>query len=237
MMAGIQLAAGASLPLDAVERALGFVPSFMRAKGTLGWRMRAVLCDDFMADFAGRDGCQTLLDAFDIPGQLLGRHRVDQSTYLWTKLALANYILRTLGDGTEMAHSVEGRLPFLDHHLFDLTRRLHMDLKIKGETEKYLLREAVRPVISEAVFRRRKQPFTAPPLARFTTPAVEALIHDRVESSSFAAVPFLDRVKMRQLLDRLPHMEEREQAASDPVLMMALSAAGLQEQFKMGVGS
>ena len=112
-----------------------------------------------------------------------------------------------------------------------------MDLKIKGTTEKYLLRQAVRPAVTDAVYRRQKQPFTAPPLARFTTPAVEMLIRDRVESSSFATVPFLDRAKMRKLLDRLPHMEEREQVASDPVLMMALSAAGLQEQFNMGAGS
>ena len=47
--------------------------------------------------------------------QLRGRGRVEQSLYLWSKLALEGYILRTLGDGMEMAFSIEGRLPFLDN--------------------------------------------------------------------------------------------------------------------------
>ncbi|HET6251488.1 MAG TPA: asparagine synthase (glutamine-hydrolyzing) [Tepidisphaeraceae bacterium] len=237
IMAGIQLAAGDSLPLGAIEQSLGFIPSFLRAKGTLGYRMRKILSDDFTADFSRRDCCQNLLDAFDITGQLRGRNRVDQATHLWSKLALANYILRTLGDGTEMAHSVEGRLPFLDHRLFEFARRLPLSLKIKGTTEKYLLRQAAKPVISDAVYHRQKQPFTAPPLARFTDAKIETMIHDRVESPAFAAVPFLDRPKMRQLLDRIPMMPPGEQVASDPVLMMALSAAGLQEQFKMEAGT
>jgi asparagine synthase (glutamine-hydrolysing) len=36
-------------------------------------------------------------------------------------------------------------------------------MKIKGMTEKYVLREAAKPVLTEAVYRRQKQPFMSPP--------------------------------------------------------------------------
>ncbi len=63
-----------------------------------------------------------LLDGLDVPGQLAGREPVNQSLYLWSKAVLPNYILAVLGDRMEMAHSVEGRVPFLDHHVVELVR-------------------------------------------------------------------------------------------------------------------
>jgi asparagine synthase (glutamine-hydrolysing) len=58
-----------------------------------------------------------------------------------------------LGDRMEMAHSVEGRVPFLDHHVVELVRDLPVAQKIRGMTEKYVLREAARPVLSATVYR------------------------------------------------------------------------------------
>jgi asparagine synthase (glutamine-hydrolysing) len=233
MMAGIQLPEGPSLPLDAVERSLGFVPTFLRAKGTYGYRLRAVLADDFVAEFNRRDCFGEMLDRFDVKGQLAGRHCVDQATYLWSKLALANYILRTLGDGTEMPHGVEGRLPFLDHPLFEFARVLPIGLKIKGTVEKYLLREAVRPFVTQAVYRRPKQPFTAPPLRGLSTGAAGRLLRDVVSSESFATLPFFNRAKVLRLLDRAPNMEPRERVAIDPVLITVLSAALLHSRYNL----
>jgi asparagine synthetase B (glutamine-hydrolysing) len=67
--------------------------------------------------------------------------------------------LRTLGDGTEMPSSVEGRVPFLDHRLFELMREAPLDLKVRGMTEKFILREAARDVLTDSVYRREKHPF------------------------------------------------------------------------------
>jgi asparagine synthase (glutamine-hydrolysing) len=234
IMTGIQLPCGSSLPLDAIEERLGFVPTFLRAKGTLGLRMRSVLADDFVQQFADRDCFRVLLDCLDVTGQLAGRQRLDQATYLWTKLTLVNYILRTLGDGTEMAHGVEGRLPFLDHVLFDFARWLAPEWKIHAGVEKYLLREAMRTLLPEPIRRRQKQPFTAPPLSRFASPAARHRIRDLVRGGAFRALPFFDGRRVLTLLDRLPSLSAQEQTAADPVVMMVLSAIALQERFSPG---
>lgn len=231
-MAGIQLAEGEGLPLDAVQRRLGFVPSFLEAKATLGFRLRQVLNRDWLSAFADRDPFDVFLSQFDAASQLARRHPVEQASYLWARSSLANYILRTLGDGTEMAHSIEGRLPFLDHELFAWARRLPMGMKIRGTTEKYLLREALRPLLPEAVYRREKHPFTAPPLSRDAR--CRELMRDVFGSAAFAALPFFDAAKVRDLLARVPDLPPREQTATDPVLMLALTADFAARRFRLG---
>jgi asparagine synthase (glutamine-hydrolysing) len=63
----------------------------------------------------------------------------------------------------EMAHSIEGRLPFLDHHVVETVGGFPASAKIRGTVEKYVLREAARPVLTDTVYRRQKHPFLAPP--------------------------------------------------------------------------
>ena len=55
-----------------------------------------------------------------------------QSLYLWSKTLLPNYILAMLGDRMEMAHSIEGRVPFLDHHLVEVIRSQPVTQKIRA---------------------------------------------------------------------------------------------------------
>jgi len=230
---GIMLKQGPSLPLDAIRQKLAFVPSYLEAKGTLGYKLRSVLNRSFLASFEGRDCYADLLAAFDVPGQLKGRSRVEQSTYIWTKTALANYILKTLGDGTEMAHAVEGRVPFLDHELFEFVKTVPLSMKIKGTCEKYVLREAMRGIITDEIYHREKHPFVAPPVSRFADAYARSLMHDEISSASFAALPFFDQKKLLELVDKLPAMPDEERNAYDPVLMTALSAAAIHTRFRL----
>ena len=125
--------------------ALGFVPSWLEANATIAHKLRGLFSADFAAEVAGRDAYRELLDGLDVPGQLAGRAPVNQSLYLWSKVVLPNYVLTVLGDRMEMAHSVEGRVPFLDHHVVELAGDLPVSQKIRGTIEKYVLREAARP--------------------------------------------------------------------------------------------
>jgi asparagine synthase (glutamine-hydrolysing) len=225
-MAGIQLPEGDGLPLGAVREQLGFVPAFLQAKATLGQRMRPLLRREFVAEFASIDPYAVFLDSvpFCEPRDW---HRVNVSSYLWSKSALANSILRTLGDGTEMAHGVEGRLPFLDPVLFEFVRRVPVPLKIRGGVEKWLLREALKDVLPPAVYARHKHPFTAPPLTRFAP----EFLRDHLSPAALADSPFFDPAAVTRYLDHLAGAAGREQTAADPVLMLVLTSALMQERF------
>ena len=139
-----------------------------------------------------------------MPGQLAGRPPVHQSLYLWSKAVLPNYVLTVLGDRMEMAHSVEGRVPFLDHHVVELVRSLPVTQKIRGTTEKYVLREATRSVLTETVYGRHKHPFTSPPAALAPEQRLHALLQDTLRGPALKAMPFFDQRKVVALLDSLP---------------------------------
>jgi asparagine synthase (glutamine-hydrolysing) len=95
-------------------------------------------------------------------------HPLHTSQYVWTKSILPNLILTCMGDRMEMAHSIEGRTPFLDHLLTEYVNNLPPSMKIRHDpktgamVEKWILREAGRPFITEEAYRRKKHAFTAP---------------------------------------------------------------------------
>jgi asparagine synthase (glutamine-hydrolysing) len=133
---------------------LGFVPSQLEGWAQIGAGMLSVVDSDFVAAFDGRDTFRILLNHLDVERQLAGRDILNQSLYVWAKTMLPNYILSNLGDRMEMAHSVEGRLPFLDHYVVEEAARTPVSMKINGMTEKHVLREAARPVVTDSVYKR-----------------------------------------------------------------------------------
>lgn len=60
-------------------------------------------------------------------------------------------------DRNSMAHSVEGRVPFLDHRLVELSLRLSADWKLSGDLNKHVLRKAMEGRIPASVLERREK--------------------------------------------------------------------------------
>lgn len=73
-----------------------------------------------------------------------------------------NTALRRLDRGW-MAHSVQYRTPFLDSRVIAFSRKIPVDYKIYGErqTEKWIVREACRDLLPDAIADRRKLRFAA----------------------------------------------------------------------------
>ena len=65
-----------------------------------------------------------------------------------------------------MANSVEGRFPFLDVRLVEFCNALDERLKLRGLTEKYLLKRAAQPWLPDIIRQRPKRPYRAPNGAR-----------------------------------------------------------------------
>lgn len=228
---GLLLPDGSAGPLDDVKRLLGFVPSWMEAFSSRARKLREVLADDYLATIGNRQGYRSLLSEIDVSRQLAGREPVHQSLYLWSKTCLPIYILTMLGDRMEMGHSIEGRVPFLDHHVVEVIRSQPVNQKIRGMTEKYVLRESVRDVITDTVYRRQKHPFLAPPASLNPQGKLHAFVQDTLRGSHLASVPFFDQNKVISILDRIDEMDDGGRVANDTTLMYIASACVLHERF------
>jgi asparagine synthase (glutamine-hydrolysing) len=68
-------------------------------------------------------------------------------------------ILCFLGDRTEMAHSLEARVPFLDHKLYDMAKWIPVDFKMHCNVEKAVLRDAAKGILPEDLRLRPKRGF------------------------------------------------------------------------------
>jgi asparagine synthase (glutamine-hydrolysing) len=231
---GMLMPVGKTGSLESVERLLGFVPGCLKVFAAQGQQRQTLFDAEFKARFAGRDSGRLFLDSLDVPGVLTGRDPLNKSLFVWAKSFLPNYILNLLGDRMEMAHSVEGRVPFLDHQVVECVCRAPVSLKIRGVTEKYLLREAARPLITETVYHRQKHPFLSPPVTMVPTERFHQMMQDTLRGSVLASLPFYDQKKVVALLDRLPSMSDADRMGWDPVLMSVLSACVIRERFGLG---
>lgn len=80
-------------------------------------------------------------------------------------LEARSYMVNTLlrdTDSVSMAHSLEVRVPLLDHALVEFVSRLPAGLKMKRGVNKALLVEAMKGLLPEEVVRQRKRTFTFP---------------------------------------------------------------------------
>lgn len=81
--------------------------------------------------------------------------------YLDIKTYLPGDIL-TKVDRASMAHSLEVRVPLLDHPLVEWVSGLPSDLKLHGQEGKYLLKKTLEPYLPDEVLYRPKMGFAVP---------------------------------------------------------------------------
>jgi asparagine synthase (glutamine-hydrolysing) len=234
---GLLMPSGETGSLASAEHVLGFVPGCLKVFAAQGQQRLQLLAEDFKFHFDGRDSTRLFLDGFDIPGVLKGRDALNKSLFVWAKGFLPTYILNLLGDRMEMAHSVEGRVPFLDHLVVECVCRAPVAMKIRGLTEKYLLREAAKPVITDTVYRRQKHPFLSPPVTMVPTERFYQMLQDTLRGPLLSSLPFYDKKSVIKLLDRVPEMSTTDRISWDPILMSVLSACVIHKRFQLGAGA
>jgi asparagine synthase (glutamine-hydrolysing) len=214
----------------ACAQILGFVPTWIEAQSGGRRRMAAMMHDDFIAAHRDVDVIGTLLASLDVKQRLDGRNAVHQALYLWAKTILPHYILSNLGDRMEMGHSIEGRVAFMDHHVAEYLQQTPVSMKIRGMTEKYILREAVKDVITKTVYERQKHPFLAPPSTLHPDEPLHELMQDTLRGPAMDAVPFLDRKKVVAVLDGLDREADfGRHVVTDQMLTVALSFVFIHE--------
>ena len=121
-------------------------------------------------------------------GNGAARSVIDKFLYLDSKIFLPDDLLAKV-DRTSMMHSLEVRVPLLDHKLMELACRIPASLKIKGRSTKYILRKTMEGKLPANVLKQRKQGF-AVPLQRWfqgeLLPAArELLLDEKAESRRY----------------------------------------------------
>ncbi len=216
--------------LAGVKRTIGSVPTWLRAMSISRGVFLDLFSPVFLQEFARRDPYHVFLSKFDVPGQLKGRDPVLQALYLWTRSFLPNQVL--FADRMEMAHSVEVRMPFLDHHVFEVMREIPVKLLIAHNQQKYMLREVARPYVPAEIYGRPKHNFTAPHTTLDPKSSMYGLVQDTLRSTTIlSALPFFDQKAVVDLLDRIPTLPYRQRIALDQIVFMLLGVCLLQKAY------
>ncbi|MBW8327099.1 MAG: asparagine synthase (glutamine-hydrolyzing) [Prolixibacteraceae bacterium] len=90
-----------------------------------------------------------------------------KNQFLEMKTLLSGYLLSSQGDRMSLAHSIEGRYPFLDHRIVDSLFYANDEYKMKGLSQKHLLRDSYSGEIPDSIINRPKKPYIAPDLSSF----------------------------------------------------------------------
>ena len=97
-----------------------------------------------------------------LPAEFPAWSELARDQYIEVKTLLEGYLLSSQGDRVSMAHSVEGRVPYLDTRVIEFANGLSARYKLRGLREKVLLRRALRRAVPPAILERVKQPYRAP---------------------------------------------------------------------------
>ncbi len=146
----------------ALDQRIGFTPSCLQPWLASATRVPGILNEDLQTQLQGYDPGAAIAAQLD-EDYLKNRHPLDKAQYVWIKTMLEGQILTWGGDRVDMANSMEARPAFLDHHLAELAALIPPSLRIKGKTEKYVLREAMKGLLPEVLYKREKFAFMAPP--------------------------------------------------------------------------
>jgi asparagine synthase (glutamine-hydrolysing) len=129
--------------------------------------------------------------------------------YIDQQLALVDDMLHYF-DRASMAHSLEVRVPFLDHHLVEYCARIPSRLKVRGVTTKYVLKHAARGLIPDQIIDKRKIGFFAGSIDRWFAAQTDGVIGDHLLAPEPRYAEFLDRRAIAGLVRRHADGSDRQ---------------------------
>jgi asparagine synthase (glutamine-hydrolysing) len=134
------------------------------------WWTTASIKRMFSAEFAASVAAAPPGDPLaSLPAEFSSWSSLARAQYLEITTLLAPYLVSSQGDRMMMAHSVEGRFPFLDRNVVDFCNALPPGYKLANLDEKHILKRFATGLVPPAIARRKKQAYRAPDAAAFVT--------------------------------------------------------------------
>ena len=113
---------------------------------------------DFLKQFSHVDSFDLLLDKYK---EAEADSFLDKTLYADVMMYLPDDLLVKV-DVASMANSLEARSPFLDHEFMEFAAKIPSELKLKGRTTKYILKESLKGILPDEVLYREKMGFGVP---------------------------------------------------------------------------
>ena len=92
---------------------------------------------------------------------------LQQNQFLEMTTLLDGYLLSSQGDRMALGHGIEGRFPYLDHRIVERVFSWPDSYKLKGFSQKHILRKSFQGLIPDSIINRPKLPYQAPDLRAF----------------------------------------------------------------------
>lgn len=177
----------------------------------------------------GFDAVGSLLET--VPASVRGWRPLARAQYLEFETLLSGYLLSAQGDRMLMSNSVEGRFPFLDHRLIELSARLPDSFKLRGLDEKFILKRFARGRVPQRVLERAKFPYRAPVAEALVGPSAPGWSDELLSARAVEAAGVFDGALVEKLVAKLRKSRTTPSEADAMALMAVTSLQLLWRQF------
>jgi asparagine synthase (glutamine-hydrolysing) len=121
--------------------------------------------------------------------------------YVDTKVLLPDDLL-TKVDRTSMAHSLEVRVPFLDHELVEYAWNIPSALKLKGKTTKYILKKMSSQFLPDEIPWRKKQGFEVP-ISSWFKGKLNSYAKEMLSEETIGKRGYFEHKAIKNILDKI----------------------------------
>ncbi len=126
-----------------------------------------------------------------------------RAQFLEITIFLSQYLLSSQGDRMGMAHSIEGRFPFLDYRLVEFSNALDPRMKLRCLREKYLLKRAAQPWLPDIIRERPKRPYRAPVHRSFFNDATPDYVRELLAPAAIKESGLFKAGPIEQLINKI----------------------------------
>jgi len=183
---------------------------------------------------AGRDVIKELVE--NVHENFPQWSQLAQDQHIEIRTLLSGYLLSSQGDRMLMAHSIEGRFPFLDKDVVALADSLPAAYKLKVLDEKHVVKRASADIVPREILARKKQPYRAPDALSFVAKGAPDYIDEVLSESALRDANVFDPQAVTQLLRKCRARGSDGQFSNtdNMALVGALSTQLLYRQFITG---
>ena len=164
-----------------------------------------------------------------------GSSPLRQCQQVQMQVLLAGYLLAAQGDRVLMANSVQGRYPFLDERLLELSLSIPDSLMLADYQEKYILKQTFAHLIPSPILRRQKYQYSAPGAARLFK--YEDALAPYLTKEAFESCGVFDYNSVQRLIQGLksgqaqPHQTISEEMMFTYILTTHMLLARVKDDF------